>query len=143
MARHAERLLGREEAAEACCPARTAFGELVCVAASHAINCVDNLEKHLTQARAAGATERQIVMALSIARSVKAAAASKVEAVVQVASDKASGENMYCEAKPIVVGGARQTRTAPHLAPLGPASLCARTRPVRVLQRQNNLGRMG
>lgn len=54
----------------------TRLGELVSIAASHAVNCTVSLEEHLKTARAIGVPEGEIEKALDIARFVKGKADS-------------------------------------------------------------------
>jgi len=71
---------------------KSLIGELVSVGAALAVNCVTNLETHLTAAWQLGATVRQIQTALDIARAVKSMAGKKAEAAIA----KMAEENKVC-----------------------------------------------
>ena len=93
MARLAERQLGGVPASDATNGSeKSLIGELVSVGAALAVNCVTNLETHLTAAWQLGATVRQIQTVLDIARSVKGMAGKKAEAAIA----KAAEESQVC-----------------------------------------------
>ena len=93
MARLAETQLGDAPESDAMsCSAKPLIGELVSISAALAVNCVTNLETHLTAAWQLGATVRQIQTVLDIARAVKSMAAKKAEAAIA----KAAEENNVC-----------------------------------------------
>jgi len=71
---------------------KTLIGELVSVSAALAVNCVTNLEAHLTAAWQVGATVCQIQTALGIARAVKNMAAKKADETIT----KIAGESQVC-----------------------------------------------
>jgi hypothetical protein len=71
---------------------KSLIGELVSVSAAFAVNCVTNLETHLTAAWQLGATARQIQTVLDIARAVKSMAGKKAEAAIA----KAAEESQVC-----------------------------------------------
>jgi AhpD family alkylhydroperoxidase len=78
----AEKHLGNGRAvAEPCCSSKALIGELVSVGAALTINCTTNLEIHLQAARTVGATDRQILTTLGVARAIKTVAAQKAEAI--------------------------------------------------------------
>lgn len=83
MAQLAEKQLGDAPGSDAMnCSEKSLISELVSVAAALAVNCVTNLETHLTAAWQLGATVRQIQTVLDIARAVKSMAGEKVEEAV-------------------------------------------------------------
>lgn len=65
---------GKGEEAEA--PAGTKIEELTAVACAFAVNCETSLERHLTNARSAGATDEEIGGAIDISRFIKGKADS-------------------------------------------------------------------
>jgi AhpD family alkylhydroperoxidase len=80
----AEKHLGNEYGAEEpCYSSKLLIGELVSIGAALAVNCTTNLETHVQAARAAGATDHQIQMALAVARAVKKVAQEKAETVAK------------------------------------------------------------
>jgi len=93
MARLAEKQLGGVLGPDATNGSeKSLIGELVSVSAALAINCVTNLETHLTAAWQLGATARQIQTVLDIARSVKSMAAKKADETIA----KIAGESHAC-----------------------------------------------
>jgi hypothetical protein len=64
------------------------FTAAVTVSAAFAVNCVINLETHLTAAWQLGATVRQIQTVLDIARAVKSMAGKKAEAAIARAAEE-------------------------------------------------------
>jgi len=93
MARLAEKQLGGVLGPDATNGSeKSLIGELVSVGAALAVNCVTNLETHLTAAWQLGATARQIQTVLDIARSVKSMAGKKAEAAIA----KAAEESQVC-----------------------------------------------
>jgi AhpD family alkylhydroperoxidase len=93
MARLAEKQLGDAPEPDAACGSeKSLIGELVSVGAALAVNCVTNLETHLTAAWQLGATVRQIQTVLDIARAVKSMAGKKAEAAIA----KVAEENQVC-----------------------------------------------
>jgi len=93
MARLAERQLGGVPESDATNGSeKSLIGELVSVGAALAVNCVTNLETHLTAAWQLGATARQIQTALGIARAVKNIAAKKADETIT----KTAGESQVC-----------------------------------------------
>ncbi len=80
IARHAGMLLGGSPSADAaCCGQKTLLRELTSVAAAFAVNCTVNVEIHVAAARRSGATERQVQIAIGLARTIKRVAASHAE----------------------------------------------------------------
>jgi len=93
MARLAEKQLGDAPESDATnCSEKSLIGELVSISAALAVNCVTNLETHLTAAWQLGATVRQIQTVLDIARAVKSMAGKKAEAAIA----KVAEENSVC-----------------------------------------------
>jgi AhpD family alkylhydroperoxidase len=93
MAQLAEKQLGDAPGSDAMnCSEKSLISELVSVGAALALNCVSNLETHLTAAWQLGATVRQIQTVLDIARAVKSMAGKKAEAAIV----KAAKESKVC-----------------------------------------------
>ena len=93
MAHLAEKQLGGVPGSDATNDSqKSLMGELVSVGAALAVNCVTNLETHLTAAWQLGATVRQIQAALQIARAVKNMAAKKADETIT----KIAGESQVC-----------------------------------------------
>ena len=112
MARLAEKLLGDAPELDATnCSQKSLIGELVSVSAALAVNCVANLETHMTAAWQLGATVRQIQTALDIASSVKSMAGKKAEAAIA----KLAEESQACAAD----CGCHDTPGQPSPAPAG------------------------
>ena len=89
MAQLAAKQLGDAPESDATnCPEKSLMGELVSVSAALAVNCVTNLETHLTAAWQLGATVRQIQTVLDIARAVKSMAGKKAEAAIARAAEE-------------------------------------------------------
>jgi AhpD family alkylhydroperoxidase len=80
----AERLLGNEDAVESHEGRELPLlGELVSIAAAIGLNCTSSLEMHLRAAKKAGATNREIRVALTLARMVRKVAMGKADAVAK------------------------------------------------------------
>jgi AhpD family alkylhydroperoxidase len=95
MARLAEKQLGGAPGADVANDSQESLmGELVSVGAALAVNCVTNLETHLTAAWQLGATVRQIQTVFDIARAVKSMAGKKAEAAIA----KLAEESQACAA---------------------------------------------
>ena len=90
----AERLLGNEDAVEShegrVLPL---LGELVSIAAAIGLNCTTGLEMHLRAAKKAGATTRQIRVALTLARMVRKVAMGKADAVAKALTRPAEAQH--------------------------------------------------
>lgn len=69
----------------------TRIRELVAVAAAFAVNCTNNLERHLATARALGIPDDEIDEVTRMARFVKGKAASHVESMVAFEESEDSG----------------------------------------------------
>jgi AhpD family alkylhydroperoxidase len=84
MAKLADELLGSApEAKASCCDGDALTRELVSATAALALNCATSLEHHLKAARRLGASDREIQIALGVARVVRKVAGQKAEAVLQ------------------------------------------------------------
>jgi AhpD family alkylhydroperoxidase len=94
MAELARRLVGGPEAGTAARSAGGLLDELMCLAASFAVNSSHGFERHLENAMAAGATRREIAVAVSIARAVRTTAGEKLEALVTGISTDASAASV-------------------------------------------------
>ena len=75
------------------------MGALIGVAAAFALNSAISVENYVAAAKGAGATERQIAVAISIARAVKQTAAEKVENVVRCFGDDSAGAAICCNTR--------------------------------------------
>jgi CTP:molybdopterin cytidylyltransferase MocA len=64
---------------------------LLALAAAFCVNSVVDVEAYLAAAKAGGVTDRQVGMAISIARAVRRTAADKVEGVVRWLGDDGAG----------------------------------------------------
>jgi len=110
MARLAEKHLGEVPESDATnYTEKSLISELVSVSAALAVNCVTNLETHLTAAWQLGATVRQIQTVLDIARAVKSMAGKKAEAAIAKAAEESQvcADNCGCH------------KSQPSLAPAG------------------------
>jgi AhpD family alkylhydroperoxidase len=90
----AQRLIGGSDGGTVARSAGTSLDELMCLAASFAVNSSQGLERHLENAMAAGATRREIAVAVSIARAVRTTAGEKLEALVTGFSADASAASV-------------------------------------------------
>lgn len=87
MERHTLAVLGRkllglrtdtvgEDRGDSAAEASTRIGELVAIAAAHAVNCEQILEEHAAAARELGVTEQEIKVALRLSKFIKGKADS-------------------------------------------------------------------
>ena len=85
MEQHGLKRIGAQtEAAGDCCPGDTTrLKELVSIAASYAVNCTENLRKHIKAGRAVGIKDAEIKEILEAARFVKCKADSHVKKIAE------------------------------------------------------------